>query len=260
MKHLLVKESETVLQVSLNRPDVRNAFNPEMISEITKTFKGAAKKASLRMILLSGEGTSFCAGADLKWMKSMVDYSKTENVKDAGKLFDMFQAMRDCAVPIVCKVQGHVMGGALGLLAVSDLVVAEEKTKFCFSEVKLGLAPAVISAFVKDKISQAAMSRWMLTAEVFTAAEALQMGLVHATQPGLQIDQQAEAWSRSLLSNGPRALRETKKLIQTVTRTDNDARLKATTSRVIAQLRVGDEGQEGLKSALAQKRPSWGRE
>lgn len=260
MKTLQIKETETLLHVSLNRPDVRNAFNPEMIAELTKTFKDVSRKESLRMILLTGEGTSFCAGADLQWMKSMVTYSQSENVKDAEKLFNMFQAIRDCSVPIICKVQGHVMGGALGLVAVSDLVVAEEKTKFCFSEVKLGLAPAVISAFVKHKISVSAMSRWMLTADMFSADEALKMGLIHAVKPGLQIDHQAGAWSKSLLANGPQAMRETKKLIQNVDRLESDAKLKVYTARVIAKLRVGEEGQEGLKSAIEQKKPSWGRE
>jgi methylglutaconyl-CoA hydratase len=209
------------------------------------------------MIVLAGEGTSFCAGADLKWMKSMIKYSQTENVKDSQKLFDMFQAIRDCSVPVVCKVQGHAMGGALGLIAVSDLIVAEEKTKFCFSEVKLGLSPAVISAFVKAKISVAAMSRWMLSAEIFSSQEALQMGLIHAVAPGLQIDEQVEVWCKTLMANGPQAMRETKKLIQAVTTLDSDAKLKNYTTKLIAKLRVSEEGQEGLKSALDGQRPAW---
>lgn len=257
MKTLIVKENKTFWHVSLNRPDVRNAFEPQMIGELTKVFKNAAKERALRMILLTGEGTSFCAGADLKWMKSMVKYSKAENVKDAGKMYDMFKTLRDCPVPIVCKVQGHVMGGALGLVAVSDLVVAEEKTKFCFSEVKLGLAPAVISSFVKNKLSFSAMNRWFLTGDIFTSQDALEMGLIHAVKPGLDIDQQAETWSRSLLANGPQALRETKKLIQTVTSLETDAKMKAYTANLIAKLRASSEGQEGLTSALEQRTPSW---
>ncbi len=260
MKTLIVQETPDVVQVSLNRPEQRNAFNPEMIAEITKVFKGLQKKSQLRMVVLSGEGVSFCAGADLQWMKSMVKYSKAQNIKDAEKLFDMFQAIQNCTAPIVCKVQGHVMGGALGLVAVSDLVVSEEKTKFCFSEVKLGLAPAVISAFVKNKMSVSAMNRWMLTGEIFSAQDALAAGLIHAIQPGLQIDQQVESWSKILLANGPQAVRETKKLIQTVSVLDKTSLLKKYTSQVIAKLRVSEEGQEGLKCAIEQKRPSWGRE
>jgi methylglutaconyl-CoA hydratase len=258
MKTLIIKETPSLLHVSLNRPESRNAFQSEMVAELTKTFQNAAKKPTLRMVLLSGEGTSFCAGADLDWMKSMINFTQSENVKDAEKLFNMFQAIRDCSLPIVCKVQGHVMGGALGLVAVSDLVVAEEKTKFCFSEVKLGLAPAVISAFVKHKVPTSAMLRWSLTGDVFSAQDAMGMGLVHSVQPGLQIDAQVETWSRSLMANGPQAVRETKKLVQNVARLESDAKMKIYTSRVIAKLRVSDEGQEGLKCAIERKKPTWG--
>src|SRR5690606_25345597 len=129
--------------------------------------------------LLSGEGTSFCAGADLAWMKSMVDFTLEENLTDSERLFEMFEAVDRCPVPVVTKAHGHVMGGALGLLAASDVVIAEENTKFCFSEVRLGLAPAVISPFVVDKIGPFHARRWMLTAEVFSAIDALESGLVH---------------------------------------------------------------------------------
>jgi len=260
MKTLLVKNDKPILRVSMNRPEVRNAFHPDMIAELTKVFKDVAKDKSIRVIQLSGEGKSFCAGADLGWMKSMAKFKQAENIKDAGKLFEMFQVIRDCPAPIVTKVHGHVMGGALGLVAVSDLVVAEENTQFCFSEVKLGLAPAVISAFVKDKISASAMSRWFLTGDIFFSQDALNMGLIHAVggeQSGEQsTDAQVITWTKSLLRNGPEAVKETKKLIAKVGSLKTDAQLKTYTSKLIAKLRVGAEGQEGLRSALEQGKPS----
>ena len=199
MKSILVDQQNSVVRVRLNRPETRNAFHPEMITELTTTFKKTCKEKSVRAVVLSGEGKSFCSGADLGWMNSMAKFSGAQNRKDSEKLFEMFQSLRDCPVPLICKVQGHVMGGALGLVAASDLVVADEGTQFCFSEAKLGLAPAVISAFVKDKVNFSGMSRWFLTADVFSSADARDMGLVHAVRAGASIDAQVAAGVRSVL-------------------------------------------------------------
>lgn len=257
MQKVLIEEHQHHIHVQLNRPEVRNAFHPEMIFELTKAFKSFSKHKQLRAVILSGQGPSFCAGADLEWMKSMAKYNRAQNKKDAEKLFEMFSAMKDLAVPLIGKVHGHAMGGALGMLAVCDLVAAEEKTEFCFSEVKLGLSPAVISAFVKNKVSFSQMSRWFLTGEVFNSLQAKEMGLIQEVCTQSTLDSQIEKWLKSLLANGPVAVRETKKLLRKVALEKSEAKLKKPTTDLIAQLRVGEEGQEGLQSFLQKRSPSW---
>lgn len=257
MKTLIVEDYKSVVHVKLNRPQVRNAFHPEMIEELTSVFKKLSQNKNLRAVVLSGEGASFCAGADLEWMKSMVKYSKAQNKKDAEKLFVMFETMSNLPVVLMAQVHGHVMGGALGLLSVCDLVVAEEKTEFCFSEAKLGLSPAVISAFVKNKVSFAHMNRWFLTAEVFSALEAQKIGLVHEVAAGSHTQTQIDQWLKFINNNGPQAVRETKKLLRAIHGVSSLPKLKKTTTELIAKLRVGEEGQEGVKSFLEKRSPAW---
>lgn len=255
MKTLIIKNEKTVIRVCLNRPQVRNAFHPEMISELTSIFKELKKNKDVRCVVLLGEGESFCAGADLAWMKSMVSFSRTQNKKDAEKLYDMFQVMFELPCPLIGVAQGHAMGGALGLLAVCDMVVAEEKTEFCFSEVKLGLSPAVISAFVKNKMDLSQMSRWFLSGEVFNAQQAKDMGLVHEVTNQTQIV--LDKWCKAFLANGPQAVRETKTLLRKIVGDSSQAKLKKQTTDLIAKLRVGSEGQEGIKGFLEKRSPSW---
>lgn len=256
---VIVEKKDNVLYVKLNRPDLRNAFNQQMIADLTNIFKFSATKADLRAVVLSGEGPSFCAGADLEWMKSMAQFSAEDNRKDAEKMYDMFKAIHDCPVPVIARVHGHVMGGALGLVAVADLTVAAEATEFCFSEAKLGLAPAVISAFVKNKIDQASMARWFLTAQNFTSPEALRMNLIHAHAPDATVDEVVGKLLSGILQNGPQAVRETKKLIRQLSRPMDERALKTTVTELIAKLRVSAEGQEGLKSFFEKREPSWRR-
>ncbi len=257
MKTLLIEQNKNVVSVKLNRPQVRNAFHPEMIAEITSTFKKLAKEKQTRVVVLSGEGASFCAGADLEWMKSMAKYSAAQNKKDAEKLFAMFETMEQLPQVLIAKVQGHVMGGALGLVAVCDLIVAEEKTEFCFSEAKLGLSPAVISAFVKNKMPATEMARWFLTADIFSSLQAQQMGLAHEVVSVSAVEPTVEKWVASLLKNGPQALRETKKLLQQIHHENSKSKLKKMTTTLIAKLRVSSEGQEGLKSFFEKRTPHW---
>jgi methylglutaconyl-CoA hydratase len=257
MKTIIFEKKNRVASVQLNRPEVRNAFHPEMISEITQVFKNLPQEKDVQVVLISGAGKSFCSGADLDWMKSMATFSEAGNLADAEKLFEMFESIKRCPYPVITKVHGHVMGGALGLLAVSDLVVAEEKTKFCFSEAKLGLAPAVISAFVKERMTIGQMNRWFLTADIFNSTEAVHAGLVNQVASEAEVNGIVEKWTKSLLANGPVALRATKQLIQQVTATSDSMTLKKVTSRLIAQLRAGSEGQEGLKSFFEKREPSW---
>ena len=161
MEHLKLSQNMGVLTVSLNRPEKRNAFYPEMIQAIRKAFTVAAKEKDLRAVLLTGEGESFCAGGDLEWMKSMASYTMKQNLRDAEELYAMFWAIRTCPVPVVGKVFGHCFGGGAGLTAVCDIVAAESKTLFSFSEVKGGLVPAVISPFVVDRVAPASVREWL---------------------------------------------------------------------------------------------------
>ncbi|MBY0316688.1 MAG: enoyl-CoA hydratase/isomerase family protein [Bdellovibrionales bacterium] len=247
-------EKNGVAQVILNRPQVRNAFNPKMISEITETFNSLTSSKDLRCVVISGNGKSFCAGADLEWMRSMAKFTQAENLKDSQELYEMFAAIKNCPVPVIAKVHGHAMGGALGIIAAADIVIAEEQTEFCFSEAKLGLAPAVISAFVKDKVSSSAMAHLFLTATVFSATHAKQVGLVHAVTDDVAKDTQIVI--DQIYGNGPQAVRATKHLISQVYGAPESS-LKKVTTELISGLRVGAEGQEGIKSFLERREPQW---
>lgn len=243
--------------VTLNRPDARNAFDPQMITEITEVFRNINRNDRLRAVVLSGEGKSFCAGADLNWMQSMANYSLEENRKDAHALHEMFATIRSCPIAVIGRVQGHVMGGAVGLVAVCDVVSAEADTQFCFSEVKIGLVPAVISPFVLEKANRGHAQRFMITGEVFNVAQAGAMGLVH------QVGTEAETKSfvlktvAALHLNGPEAMRATKQLIQQVAPLGVGVESSKLTTEVISERRVSSEGQEGLKSFFAKKDASW---
>ena len=254
MKYISVKKKNSVQVLSLSRPDVRNAFNDEMIAEMTQAFQEINQDSSVRVLVIRGEGQSFCAGGDLNWMKSMVDYSEQENIEDSERLFEMYEALRMVNVPVITLVHGHAMGGALGLIAASDIVYAEEETQFCFSEVRLGLAPAVISAFVKDKILPRDMHRYFLTAEVFDSADAFDMGLIHGYGSMEEVEETVFGTARKITKNGPIAVMATKKMIHKLGSSDD---IKQLTTQVISSLRVGDEGQEGLKAFFEKRKPSW---
>lgn len=257
MEFIKITEQDGVLEVGLNRPDLRNAFNPQMILEITKTFKLLARRKDLRAVVLRGEGKSFCAGADLHWMKEIVKYTLAKNKKDAGVLFDMFQAVAACPHPVIAVVHGAAFGGALGLIACADIVIAEKNTSFGFSEVKLGIAPAVISHFVLKKTTLGLCSHAMISGKTFNTQEAQAMGLVHC----VAVDESDLSRQLNLVLNqfgeaGPEAVRETKALLGKV-QNQTAAKAKALTTQVIAKRRVSKEGQEGLKGFLEKTTPSW---
>lgn len=256
MKFINIEEQADWITVTLDRPDVRNAFNPEMISEITDVFLQLSRHETARGILLKGEGKTFCAGADLNWMQEMVAYSYEQNIQDAGKLWEMFDSILHCNIPVVAKVHGAAFGGALGLVACADIVIAEEKTQFCFSEVKLGIAPAVISAFVQKKVTLGKVSQWMLTGAVFSASEAQQMGLVHIVANESQMETEIAKIKTQLCECGPNAVRATKELIHTLQGMTWEE-MKINTTRVISERRISDEGQEGLNSFLQKRTPEW---
>lgn len=251
-----VEKKSGLTEITLQREDVRNAFDPEMIGEITKAFQSVKSEAATRAVVFSGSGKAFCAGADLAWMKSMVSYSFSENQKDAEVLFEMFEAIRNCEVPVIAKVHGSAFGGAIGLLAACDYVVAEEGTQMSFSEVKLGIAPAVISAFVLRKAVPGVVAPLMISGKLFTAKDILGSGLVHEAVPANQLDSRVADFISTLSQGGPEAVRETKKLInelQDLSFTES----KKATAKVIAERRSSDEGQDGLRSFLEKRRPKW---
>lgn len=243
--------------VSLNRPDLRNAFDAEMIREITECFRSLSTRDDLSVVILRGEGKSFSAGADLAYMKSQASFSLEENQRDAEGLYEMFQAVRLCAVPVIARVHGHAMGGALGLTACADVAAAVLGTQFCFSEVKLGLAPAVISSFVLEKMRHSFARRYMLSGEIFDANAAREGDLVQFSGDEAAVDQFVSQLTSSFLQSGPEALRATKELLNKISSESDWNEKRTATTRVIAERRVSPEGQDGLKAFFEKRNPSW---
>lgn len=251
MSALLVEQRGNAAYVTLNRPDVRNAFDDFLIAELTHTFRGIKARA----VVLAGEGKAFCAGGDLQWMQGSIDYTEEQNLADADKLAEMFKAIDECPCLVIAKVHGAAFGGGAGLACVSDVVIAAEGTKFCFSEVKLGLAPAVISQYAVRKIGVSAARRYFLTAEVIDVHEAKRIGLAHEALPYDQMQDKVEDILKSLENCGPAAIAEAKKLIRAVGLSSEDfSKLSAAT---IARLRVSTEGQEGVRAFLEKRAPRW---
>jgi methylglutaconyl-CoA hydratase len=246
MSALRIERDGDVLRVTLARPDVRNAFDAALIAELAEAFVDVGKS---RAVVLAGEGPSFCAGADVEWMRSSAELTYDENIADALALRRMLEAIDACPAPVVARVHGHALGGGAGLVACSDVVVAHEDTVFAFSEVKLGIVPAVISPFALAKIGPSAARRYFVTGERFDAHTALRIGLVH--EVARDVDAALEYVVGELLSAGPRATRAAKRLVL-------DAPLDgAETARRIAERRTSDEGQEGLRAFLEKRRPTW---
>lgn len=256
MSYVEIKEVSQVAYVKLNRPDVRNAFDPGMIEDLTKTFISLETRQDLRVVVLQGTGKVFCAGADLNWMKEMVNYNLEQNREDSLKLFAMFEAIVECSLPVIGLVQGAAYGGALGLVACCDYVIADPQTKFCFSEVKLGIAPAVISSFVSRKALAGKVRHLMMSGAVFTAQHALETGLVHEVATALNFATQLEPLLKQYKECGPESVRETKKLLNSLPKLSWSEQ-KSRTSQLIAERRISQEGQEGLKSFLEKREPHW---
>ena len=244
MAGLRIEPDGHVLRITLAKPERRNAFDAELIGELTKAF---ADVGDARAVVLAGEGAAFCAGADIEWQRSAIDLSYDENVEDALRLYRMCEAIDTCAAPVVARVQGYALGGGSGLVACADVAIAAPDASFGFSEVKLGIVPAVISPFVLPKIGAHAR-RYFLTGERFDAQTALLIGLVHELTD--ELDAAIESVVGELLSAGPQAVRAAKRLIRERPRGDEAA-------RIAAALRAGDEGQEGLRAFLEKRAPGW---
>ena len=257
-KTLNVRSDEHIVRVHLNRPDVRNAFNQEMISDLTDVFVRLGKNESVRAIVLGGEGKVFCAGADIRWMSASIDCTEDENVADAKTMAHMYQTVDTCPVPVVGRVQRAAFGGAIGLISACDIVVAEVGTKLCFSEVRLGILPAVISSFSMTKIGVSQARRYFITAEVFLAEDA-PVGLIHEVVPPDALDATVDSILDHIQANGPRAVRETKKLIPQVAESTRAEAIELC-SKTIARVRVGKEGQAGLRAFLDKTDPPWRKE
>ena len=245
MGALRVERDGPVLRVTLARPEQRNAFDAELIAELTETFAGAR---DARAVVLAGEGASFCAGADVEWMRSSVDLTYEENVEDAVRLLKMLEAVDGCPTPVVARIQGHALGGGAGLVACADVAVAAKDAVFAFSEVKLGLIPAVISPFVLAKIGPSWARRYFLTGERFDAATALRIGLVQ--EVAAELDGAVERILAEIIAGGPEAVRAAKLLVR-------DRPDGVETARRIAERRAGAEGQEGLRAFLEKRAPRW---
>lgn len=245
MSSLRVARDGPVLRVTMARPERRNAFDAALIEELTQAFSDVG---DVRAVVLAGEGRSFSAGADIEWMRGSVDLSYEENVADALRLRAMLEAIDSCPAPVLARVQGHALGGGCGLVACCDIVVSDRETQFAFSEVKLGIVPAVISPFALAKIGPGAARRWFVTGERFDAEIALRIGLIH--EVAADLDTAVELVVAELLSAGPQAARSAKEL-------GRAARPADETARSIAAHRTSPEGQEGLRAFLEKRPPGW---
>ncbi len=256
---LRVSREGPFARVSLDRPDVRNAFNAELIGQLRATFEGLASEPPdrLRAVVLAGEGPVFSAGADIEWMRASASLSREDNERDAAALQSMLSAVDGCPVPVVARVQGAALGGGLGLCAVSDIVLATTSTRFGFTETKLGIIPAVISTFVIPKIGESHARALFATGQRFDAQRALRIGLVHEVLPDVTaLDVRVDEILGELRSAGPTAARAAKALVREL-RTLSPDEARRHTVLHIAQQRTSDEGQEGLAAFLDKRPPRW---
>ena len=254
METVRVESRDGVVRVTLDRPDVRNAFNGTLIAELTCAFSGIDKDA--RAVVLTGAGSAFCAGADVEWMRRGASLSAEENEREAGDMAAAVRAVDECPVPVLGRVNGPAIGGGAGLVAACDVVVATESAVFSFPEVRLGIIPAVISKFVLPRIGERAARRYFLTGEKFGAAEAKAMGLAHDVVPPEGLDGRIDALLGELRKCGPKAVRAAKKLIRDVSSMGHEAAVMHTI-RTIAEVRATDEAREGLGAFLEGRKPDW---
>jgi methylglutaconyl-CoA hydratase len=255
-EHLTTKSDGPVETVYLNRPEAHNALDPALISSLTRCFEDLAESERVRVVVLAGEGPSFCAGADVGYMWQTAELSYEENLKDSRRLAAMFRAVDECPKPVVVKVRGAAMGGGAGLVAAADVVVAEEGTRFAFSEVRLGIAPATIAPYVLRKIGPSHARSLFLTGERFGAARAREIGLVHESVPSDELDAAVEETVGRLLQGGPHAQAAVKGLLRQL-ETVEPMDAPGLMSRLISELRIGEEGQEGLAAFLEKRQPRW---
>jgi len=243
--------------VTLQRPEVRNAFDETLIAALTQAFVELGARADLRCIVLAGDGPAFSAGGDLRWMRRMADYSREQNIADAGALAAMYRAVAECPLPTVARVHGDAFAGGIGLVAACDMAVAADTAVFCLSEVRIGLVPATISPYVIRAMGLRATQRYAATAERFSAAEAHRIGLVHESVDASQLDAAVDRLVHALCGASPAAVRANKVLLARVEGRELDDALVRYTVETIADIRASDEGREGLQAFLQKRKPSW---
>ena len=255
--HLHIVVSQGLATVALNRPDVRNAFNEDVIAELTQAFTQLGQQADVRCIVLAANGSAFCAGADLNWMRRIAGYSHAENVADAAQLAEMLRVIQTCPKPTVARIQGDVYAGGMGLVAACDVAVSVDTAHFCLSEVKLGLIPATISPYVIRAMGTRAAHRYFLTAERFNAAEALRIGFVHEVVAAEALDAKVTQITSALLAASPNAVTTCKRLVRDVAGQEISLELVAMTVQAIADSRTSLHGREGVQAFLEKRKPSW---
>ncbi|WP_027817032.1 enoyl-CoA hydratase/isomerase family protein [Paraburkholderia bannensis] len=254
---LTVEFAGHVATVTLNRPDVRNAFNEAMIADLTAAFTALGTRDDVRAIVLAGNGKAFCAGADLNWMRRMAGYSDEENHADALRLAHMLSAIYRCPKPVIARVHGDAYAGGMGLVCTADIVVAADTVHFCLSEARLGLMPATIAPYVIRALGEQASRRYFVTAEAFDCATALRLGLVSEAVSAAELDAAVQRIADTLCANSPNAVRECKQLVQDVANVTIDDALIDDTARRIARIRASGEGRDGVSSFLEKRTPLW---
>jgi methylglutaconyl-CoA hydratase len=254
---LIVDKQGPVGRITLNRPELRNAFDDALIAELCQAFRALDEDASVRAVVLAGNGPAFCAGADLNWMRRMAGYTYEQNLADARGLADMLSALDRMVKPTIARVHGPAFAGGVGLVAACDIAVGTPQAKFCLSEAKLGLSPATISPYVVRAMGERAARRYFLTAEVFDASEAYRLGLLSALAPAEALDAAIDGLLGNLLAGGAAAHAKIKDLIRAVSSGPVDEPMIADTARRIAEIRVSPEGKEGIASFFEKRKPSW---
>lgn len=250
-------DAQGVATVTLNRPQVHNAFDDVVIAELINAFDAIHHNDSVRVMILSATGKSFCAGADLNWMQKMASYSYAENKQDAGQLAKLFSSLYQLNKPTIARVQGAVYGGGVGLVACCDIAVGSKLSKFCLSEVKLGLVPATISPYVIEAIGPRLAKRYFMTAEVLSSRRARRIGLLSEVVSEEDLDSSVQGIISALLKNGPRSISIAKELVNNISYSVIDEELVDLTTDLIASVRVSEEGQEGLTAFLEKRAPNW---
>ena len=258
-QHLDRTDDGAVTTVTLARPDSHNALNESLIEELTRCFEEISEDDRVRVVVLAGEGSSFCAGADIGYMRETASFSYEENLEDARRLAMMYWTIDECPKPLVARVQGAAMGGGAGLLAVADVAVADSETRFAFSEVRLGIAPATISPFVVRKVGASHARSLFVTGERFDAERAREIGLVHEVVSSDGLDEAVDEKVGELLQGGPVAQATMKALLRRLETTE-PMEAPGLTARVTSELRTGEEGQEGLTAFIEKREPRWRRE
>jgi methylglutaconyl-CoA hydratase len=245
-----------IARVTLNRPEKHNAFDEEMLAAVTGLFRELGKRDDVRVIVFTGTGPSFCAGADLDWMRKVAGYTKEQNLEDAERLARMFFVVHECPKPVIGRINGNALGGGAGLVASCDIAIAAKEAFFSFPEVKLGIIPAVISPYVIKKLGPSKSRELFITGERFDAQKALEYGLVSAAVPNEELDAAVENKIKFIWSSGPQAVAECKELVKNVSKLDGEDAVKYTVEK-IADLRSTPEGKEGMEAFLQKRKAKW---